>query len=142
MELFVYLLFGHLVGDYLLQNGWMAYHKKAMWLPCVAHSVVSTASVCLFLLLAPQVDIITYKFGVMSILIFFSHWIVDRYELVDWWFRKLEVRSWNNFEGELHDNAKLYDSVIISFGAIVYTVADNTLHLIMMWFIVIGFYGV
>lgn len=140
-EIFIYLLFGHFVGDYLLQNSWMAFHKKVIWAACFTHCLVYTATVGVFLLMSPQIHTVDLNFIVMLCWIFLSHWVLDRYELVDWWFKKLEIRSWNNFEGELEDHARLYDSVIISFGAIVYTVSDNILHIIMMWFIIKGFYG-
>lgn len=39
---------GHLVGDYLLQNDWMALNKKRHVFPCLVHAVIWTLSVCWF----------------------------------------------------------------------------------------------
>lgn len=39
---------GHLVGDYLLQNDWMALNKKKQCLPLLVHVVLWTQSVMLF----------------------------------------------------------------------------------------------
>lgn len=41
-------LVGHLVGDYLLQNDWMALNKKRQVWPCVVHCLIWTICVCLF----------------------------------------------------------------------------------------------
>lgn len=41
-------IIGHLVGDYLLQNDWMALHKKKSWFRCAVHCFLWTCSVCLF----------------------------------------------------------------------------------------------
>jgi hypothetical protein len=57
---------------------------------------------------------------------------LDRYEFVDWWFKKLNVRSWNSVNANLEDPAEIHHAITISFGSLVYTAADNTLHLIMM----------
>lgn len=41
-------IIGHLVGDYLLQNDWMARNKKSVSWICLIHCVLWTNSVCLF----------------------------------------------------------------------------------------------
>ncbi len=41
-------IIGHLVGDYLLQNDWMALNKKKDFVPLFVHCVFWTASVVLF----------------------------------------------------------------------------------------------
>lgn len=134
MDLFIYLFFGHMVGDYFLQNSWMAFHKKVSHLPCFVHCIVYTTSVCLFLQIGNFIHYASFKFVITALIVFASHWFIDRYELVDTWFRLLNIRSWNGFSGTLEDYAKVYDSVIISFGALVYVAVDNTLHLLIMFF--------
>jgi hypothetical protein len=39
------LLVGHLVGDFLIQNDWMALNKKSRTLPCAVHVALYTFSV-------------------------------------------------------------------------------------------------
>ncbi len=39
-------IIGHLIGDYLLQNDWMALNKKRMLVPCLVHCSIWTALVC------------------------------------------------------------------------------------------------
>ncbi|WP_301108119.1 DUF3307 domain-containing protein [Sporosarcina sp.] len=46
MNLFTYVLLGHLVGDYLLQTSWMAMNKAYKWLPLLTHCFIYTLSVC------------------------------------------------------------------------------------------------
>ncbi len=41
-------IIGHLVGDYLLQNDWMALNKKAQFWPCLVHCTLWSLSVILF----------------------------------------------------------------------------------------------
>jgi len=129
MEIFWFLLLGHLVGDYLLQTSVMAYNKKIQFLPCFNHCVVYTLTVSIALVVCPAINTVPIS---LMFWIFMSHWILDRYELLDWWFKHLNVRSWNSIDAKLDDTTLVHQAVAISFGSIVYTVADNTLHLIMM----------
>lgn len=40
-------LIGHLIGDFLLQTGWMASRKQSSWLACSAHvAVYAVALAC------------------------------------------------------------------------------------------------
>lgn len=41
-------IIGHLVGDYLLQNDWMALNKKKKTFNCVVHVTLWTFAVCFF----------------------------------------------------------------------------------------------
>ncbi len=38
-------LIGHLLGDWLLQNDWMASGKKEFWLPLAVHALLYAAGV-------------------------------------------------------------------------------------------------
>ena len=132
-ELFVLLLFGHLFGDYLFQNDWMALNKKDEWWPCIIHCCMYTLWILIFLI--PLI----YDFDIVKALIltggiFLSHVILDRTHLIDRWFRFTRGRSWKRLgtfyakkEKELEDIAR------VVFTAIVQTVADNTIHLLLMF---------
>ena len=137
MPMLWYLLMGHLVGDYLLQNSWMAYNKKVYNMPCLAHCAIYTFSVCLALHLCPEIDTVPIS---LMLWIFASHWILDRTEILDWWFNSLDVRSWNSIDANLEDSANIHHSVSIAFGALTYAIADNTLHFIMMWYLLSHYY--
>jgi hypothetical protein len=120
---------GHLVGDFLLQTSVMAYNKKIYFLPCFTHCFIYTLAVSIALVICPTINTVSIS---LMFWIFMSHWILDRYEFVDWWFKKLNVRSWNSIDANLEDSAEVHHAITISFGSLVYTAADNTLHLIMM----------
>lgn len=67
---------GHLVGDYLLQNDWMALNKKASSLHCLVHCLIWSVCVCVF-------------GGVFNWLVFSlllaTHFLQDRTPIVRWW---------------------------------------------------------
>lgn len=132
-----YLLFGHLVGEYLLQNRWMTYHKKAFNLPCLAHCTVYTMSVSLFLTACPEIGTIPV---LMVLFIFISHWIISRYELLDWWFNVLDINSWNSIDAGIEDNATIHHSISISLGTVKYMIANDTLQLLLLWIVLIYFF--
>jgi hypothetical protein len=99
LTIFLALLVLHFVGDFLLQNDWMALNKSKAWTPLLLH--VSVYSIC-------------FGFFGMSFLLvtFFSHLLVDaitsrvnarlwfiqmeQRELLDGWFygRLLPSRHW------------------------------------------------
>ncbi|SFH12129.1 Protein of unknown function [Desulfotomaculum arcticum] len=79
MNLFEWLLIGHLVGDYLFQTRWMAENKSSNWLPLLLHSMVYTGVVFVCSLPAGGITIV----GIA--VIFFSHLILDKRNLVKWW---------------------------------------------------------
>ena len=45
MNTLLLAIIGHLVGDYLLQNDWMALNKKTRILPCAVHCTIWTLAV-------------------------------------------------------------------------------------------------
>lgn len=132
MEWFIYLLFGHLFGDYLLQNNWMALNKKHNFKACIAHCTIYTLAVTAFLVAGG----INCTFQLFS-LIFLSHIILDGTTLVDKWMKFYNVRSWNTQLPPMLDQNMTAEQVVKTvFGAIIYVVMDNTLHLFMMFVII------
>jgi hypothetical protein len=103
-------LIGHLVGDYLLQNDWMAGNKKVKTLggelACNVHCLVWTLSVLLFT---------GWWEWKAAILVYLSHYILDRTGLVKWW-----VDLYNNTEKS---------------PTWIYILTDNTLHLVFLYLI-------
>jgi len=131
MELFVLLLFGHLFGDYLFQNDWMALNKKEKWLPCLVHCWIYTCWVYIFITdLIPQ-NIITVI--IILVGIFLSHLVLDRTNLIEIWFRFAQGRAWKRVR--TYSSKTEEDIALIAFTAIVQTVADNTIHLVLMYFL-------
>lgn len=78
-NLFITLLVGHLVGDYVLQNAWMANNKTKQLLPLLTHSLVYTFTLFIFSLRIAPLNYLAL------LLIFTSHVLLDNRRLVSWW---------------------------------------------------------
>ena len=70
-------LIGHLIGDYLLQNDWMAQGKKRSHWPCFIHVAIYTAAVMVF----------TWWPWWSAIAVFVPHYLIDRWQFVPWYMR-------------------------------------------------------
>ena len=70
-------LIGHLVGDYLLQNDWMANNKKERSFPCLVHAGIWALCVVLFAGWGWQAGL---ALGI-------CHFVQDRTYLVKGWIR-------------------------------------------------------
>lgn len=118
------IILGHLTGDFLLQSKKMALGKSKPgrtgvgW--CTLHCVIYTASVCIFLgTFSPTVFCV----------VFLSHWPLDRWSLARRWLRMIGGRDFIS----AYQSKDQYREIDIAFSTIVYTVADATLHLIILW---------
>lgn len=89
MTLFEWLFIGHLIGDWVLQNDWMARHKlnglfnRALLLHC---TVYTTTLVLVYLLLVGSAQTLSGYVG-FAALIYVSHWLIDALGLARWWTR-------------------------------------------------------
>ncbi|AGL02254.1 DUF3307 domain-containing protein [Desulfoscipio gibsoniae] len=83
MNLFAWLLVGHLVGDYLLQNRWMAEGKTTRWAPLLVHSTVYTLAVALPAVAAGG---LSWR-GIL--LVFLAHLVLDRRGFVHFWTERV-----------------------------------------------------
>lgn len=129
-NLFVMLLFGHVIGDFFLQPAFMATKKgSADWM-CALHCLIYALSICAF----TQFSFLWFSF------VFLSHYIVDRYSLADKWLRLIKGRDLDGFlkngqenipEGFNREN---YIALRAAFSAICYVIVDNSIHLISMYF--------
>lgn len=168
MNIFVNLLFGHLVGDFLLQPKSLAVKKSASNWICTLHVLIYTLSVGIFT-----------NFNIIWILfVFVSHWVIDRFSLADCWLKLIRGRDLPGFikNGDLDipdfkekiaqewlvepGNDKLLEEIIRwpateqenesrrlhykilrgAFAALVYTTVDATFHLIGMYYFFIWFF--
>ena len=128
---FTQLLFGHLFGDYVFQNKWMAVNKSASSFKSLVHCIVYTACICLF----------TQNFSILwALIVMLSHFPIDRFSIADAWLKLINGRSLSSFlENGDRDipeqvNWRNYHSLRGGFTSIVYTVTDNTMHLALMYF--------
>lgn len=77
MDTLLLALIGHLVGDYIAQNDWMALNKKTSSWHCFVHCVIWTTCVCAF----GQLALLAW------IPLFVMHFIQDRTSIVVRWMR-------------------------------------------------------
>lgn len=87
MTIFGWLLIGHLLGDYLLQNRWMAEKKSKEWIPLLVHTTVYTLVVFIMSLLGGG---LSWR-GVA--LVFITHLILDRRFLTEFWINNVTFNN-------------------------------------------------
>lgn len=138
--IFERLILGHLLGDYLLQNEWMAMNKSKFtlegWIACTVHCILYTLAICLFM----------WNFQpIWMIVVFLSHFPIDKFSLAEKYMHYIKGKGmkdyvlkdkWiNDLQYAPKPNKALnrYDMLEGGFTSIVYTVTDNSLHLILMW---------
>lgn len=124
-NLFPKILFGLLVGDYLLQPREMAIRKSQNTnkgaLYCLIHCIIVAISAIIFL----------QEFSLSIILlIFISHYIIDRIGLAAYWLKLIKGR---NFEKEYYEKYK-FQEIHLIFSCIVYVIVDNTFHLLILYY--------
>ena len=124
------MLFGHLCGDYLFQNHYMALNKSKNtlngWFAAIIHCLIYTLAVCTFM----------WNFDVKWIIIvFFSHFFIDKFALGEHWMHYIKGYGLKDFIGKDNANANLTRNDIIEGGfmTLIYAVTDNTMHLIIMF---------
>jgi len=105
-------LVGHLVGDYLLQNDWMAQGKKEHWFPCAIHVLVYATCVmfCSGWIWAEAAPVIWVAVAV-------PHYLIDRWRFVQWYMR------W--FGQDIFMEPPMSPWSII--------VVDNVFHIVCLW---------
>lgn len=117
------LVLGHLVGDYLLQPKKMAIEKQnkgwsgLLW--CLLHCLIYTLAICLF-----TSTVEPLKIG----LIFLSHFPIDRWSLAGKWLDFIKGRNFMT----AYESRSRYHEIDLAFSAIVYTIVDNTGHILLM----------
>lgn len=101
----------HLIGDYLLQNDWMAANKRKSSFVCLVH--------CFFYAL-PFVFLCHATLGQVSV-IMGSHFLIDRFGLAQYWV-KLINWNWRSVNFGFDNNKPRYLSVWLLI------IVDNTFH--------------
>lgn len=131
MDFFSMLILGHLTGDFLLQNKWMAMNKQGSTWKCGVHCLIYTLSVVSFTWV--------YIKNIWWVpIVFLSHFIVDRWALADKWLELIDSRSLKDFIRfgkcyiPMEFDRENYHALRAGFTALVYTIADNTIHILLM----------
>ena len=87
MNIFTWLLLGHLVGDWMFQNDWMARGKQRRLLTpeILVHCLVYTGVVALALWVATHRDVTPPPYLTILAIIILSHWLIDAGNLAGHW---------------------------------------------------------
>jgi hypothetical protein len=88
MTLFAWLCLAHLVGDWMLQNDWMARNKghNPAGSACLIHCSIYTAAVSgVYLAAADQQPALAWRLLLFASFVFCSHWIIDGWRLAERW---------------------------------------------------------
>jgi hypothetical protein len=128
------MLLGHLTGDYLLQNQFMAMNKSKNtlkgWLAAFVHCLLYTFAVCLFM----------WNFHLIWIVVVFcSHFFIDKFGFGEIYMKYIKGNGLRDYINEANCNSNYQDNnigqdmITGGFKAVVYTLTDNTMHLILMW---------
>lgn len=104
------LLVGHLVGDYILQNDWQALNKKRSSFHCLVHCLLYTLAVAACSLFSVSM--------VGLLVVFATHFAIDRTQLVSWWMGAVG-------QAGFRDNLKPWSSIVV----------DNVMHIVVLWFV-------
>jgi hypothetical protein len=135
------MLLGHLTGDYLLQNEFLAMNKSKNtwigWFAALIHCILYTFAVCLFM----------QNFQLIWIIVvFLSHFPIDKFSLAEKYMHYIKGKGMKDYvkKDRMYDDIiytpkfqnKLlnrYDMLEGGFTSIVYTLTDNSMHLIIMY---------
>ncbi len=123
------MLLGHFIGDYLLQNNWMALKKMDNtglgWLACIVHCLIYTLAVCLLM----------WEWNILWMTaVFLSHFFIDKFGLAEAYLKLINGRSLNRFIADPAN--KSYSPTVAlqsGFYVFVYVVVDNTMHIVLMY---------
>lgn len=97
VELFVVLLVGHWIADYLLQTDYQARQKTIQWNSLLIHCLIYT-----FVLSLLMFFINGYFNWATSFLIFISHVVIDKGKITDMWAKKVKrIEDSNSMEAYL-----------------------------------------
>jgi hypothetical protein len=130
------LILGHLIGDYLLQNKWMAMNKHHSSFKCAVHCLLYTLAVVVTTAPVASHTNLIYWGG----FIFLTHYPIDRYSLADKWLKLINGRSMEEFVVNGHSDIppehhqSNYHILRGGFTAVVYAATDNTMHLALAYY--------
>lgn len=142
MDALTCAIIGHLVGDYLLQNDFLANgKKKASWI-CSIHAAIWT--VCVMLFAGWRPDLIGVpKFFIAYVVLFNLHYIQDRGSFVVWWMKRMGQSKFMQCD-QVHKEGLIDVSgpagniqwryvVTPGLGPWSIIVVDNVWHIVQIW---------
>lgn len=83
-NIFLYLIVGHVVGDFLLQTSWQAENKGRIWRALISHGLVYSIAIYIITLIVGSISLISIA------IIFISHILLDKGHFVNWWIENIK----------------------------------------------------
>lgn len=128
------IVLGHLLGDYVFQNQWLALAKNRNTVRCLIHCLIYTVCVCMLTSWRP----------LWIAAVFLSHFPIDRWSLGERWQKLIGGRSIEEFIRRGHEDLDLpatatpeqranYVAARGGFTTLVFAACDNTFHLALMF---------
>jgi len=133
MNLFVNILCGHVLGDFIFQPAKLAVKKGSSNLLAALHCLIYTICLCSFTSFKPS----------WVLFIFASHFVVDRFSIADFWLKLIGGRYLPGFikEGQndipsylSKDEKENYRILRGAFAAICYVIVDNSIHIFSAYY--------
>lgn len=92
MSTFIWLFLGHLIGDWLFQNDWMAKNKQNSFvtLPGMAHFAIYTLCIVATVLFFIDHQMTALEFWAFAAIVFGTHWLIDALNLAFHWGRLVQ----------------------------------------------------
>ncbi len=122
-DTFIDLLLAHFIADFFFQTKNMAEQKykldKIGFMFCSFHIATYTIVVCAYMFLFSE----NWNFSILFVIILaIPHWIIDRNSLAAKWMKIIE-----------RDNLfRSKDSLQVGFGAVIYVVIDQVMHILCL----------
>lgn len=134
------LLICHLIGDYVLQNHWMALNKVKSWWPALIHAATYMAPFCIL----DAVGVMESSSAAKWVM-FGTHAVIDRFQLAQWWTEwwgvgcegvfmktlRLGIGPWNR---DFHAHPDITARAPDWLGVWLRIIVDNTAHLVINYF--------
>jgi len=98
MDPFIWLIFAHFIGDWALQNEWMAQNKKIYFYVMLAHCMIWTACICVAAEYIGVYDPIQIPFLVLG------HYMVDKWKCKE----SKGLDSWHLYADQLWHILQIY----------------------------------
>lgn len=119
-------IIGHLVGDYLMQNDWMANNKKKAWQPCAIHCLLWTIAVMFFAGWFTR-----YNSIFIFLVLFWTHYLQDRTNIIRWWM----TLPWKDQSQFMECYYFEPDTMrfVPGLGPWSIIVVDNVWHIVTLW---------
>jgi len=140
MDSLISAIIGHLVGDYLLQNDYLAQGKKRSHWICLIHALIWSTSVMIF------AGWTTWSLTLNQVIIahlalLITHFIQDRWGFIIWWMRLMGQREFMRADELVVKRSMMpgahdwtYEAKIrVGLGPWSIIVVDNVWHIVQIW---------